>query len=107
MDSDSSPKTWHFVPCLPEWSCVENSSQHEENQSFMETLSILIDMLENPKRNLDFSVHREEEDRWILTDSDGTTNTAEHSNAFRICFRFHEGHSNAILKPVTIDMLLG
>ncbi|GJD10349.1 Chromosome transmission fidelity protein 18 [Galdieria sulphuraria] len=98
-------KSWNFVPTLPQLSYFEDMSPWQtETQSFMETLSILIGILENPESEVEHLASQKERDSWLTVDSNASTTNGDERTATHVCFRFHEGHSNAILKPVTIDM---
>ncbi|EME31845.1 chromosome transmission fidelity protein 18 [Galdieria sulphuraria] len=98
-------KSWNFVPTLPQLSYFEDMSPWQtETQSFMETLSILIGILENPESEVEHLASQKERDSWLTVDSNASTTNGDERTVTHVCFRFHEGHSNAILKPVTIDM---
>ncbi|GJQ11410.1 hypothetical protein GpartN1_g3201.t1 [Galdieria partita] len=107
METHSSHhKSWSFVPLLPSLFCFEDmSSSQAETQSFLETLSILISLSENPEREMEHVASQKEIDNSQHFVWDTKTTREDSQSATCVCFRFHEGHSNAILKPVTINML--
>jgi len=102
METDR--KSWNFVPALSNMSYLEDASSSSQTQSpsFLETLSTLIGILENPERNLEYPTNDKENHYSFVRES---LERKDRELETSICFRFHEGHSNAILKPVTIDML--
>lgn len=106
-DIQSCCKSWNFVPSLPDLSYFETmSSWQAQNQSLMETLSIVIGLLEGSYKSVEHSACQQEaNDDSLFIPRSAATSSENDRIATSIGYRFHEGHNNAILKPVTIDML--